>query len=148
MNLEKYEIIKGPGNYYYEFYSEGPKGRIKKIVRFTSLTEYGADYYNLFLGDWLGAENTASDTSVSNNDDRQKILATVATIVVHFTSRFPGAIIFAEGSTPARTRLYQMGITIHWSEINEDFDLHGFRLNKWERFHKGRNYEAFLLRRK
>ena len=43
MNLEKYEIIKGPGDSYYEFYSEGPKGRIKPIVRFTLLSEYEDD---------------------------------------------------------------------------------------------------------
>jgi hypothetical protein len=148
MNLEKYTIIKGPGDFYYEFFSEGPKGKIRKIVRFTPLTDYEDYYYNLYLGDWLEAEHRASDTSVSNNKDREKVLATVASIVFHFTALMPQAIIFAQGSTASRTRLYQIGITSHWSEINEDFDLHGFRQDKWERFQRNNNYEAFLLRRK
>jgi hypothetical protein len=148
MNLAKYTIITGPSEFYYEFYSEGPNGRIRKIVRFTPLTEYEDNHYNLYLGDWLEAEGRASDTAVSNNNDRKKILATVASIIVHFTFQKPEAIIFAEGSTPSRTRLYQTGIAAHWSEIDESFDLHGFREGKWERFQKNRSYEAFLLHRK
>jgi hypothetical protein len=66
--------------------------------------------------------------------------------IMNFTVK--EAIIFAEGSTPSRTRLYQMGITAHWPEIDEGFDLQGFRHEKWERFEKNRDYEAFLLRRK
>jgi hypothetical protein len=148
MNLEKYEIIKGPGDFYYEFYSEGPKGRIKKIVRFTLLSEYEDDFYNLFFGDWLEAEDRVSDTSISNNKDTEKILATVASVVVHFTASKPQAVVFAEGSTPARTRLYQIGITAHMFEIDKEFDIHGFREDRWERFQKNKRYEAFLLRRK
>ena len=148
MNLEKYEIIQGPGDSYYEFYSEGPKGRIKKIVRFTLLSEYEDNFYNLFLGDWLESEGRASDTSVSDNKDPEKILATVASIVVHFMASKPQAAIFAQGSTPSRTRLYQIGITAYIREIDKDFDIHGFREDKWERFQKNKRYEAFLLRRK
>jgi hypothetical protein len=148
MHLEKYTIVKGDSDFYYEFYSEGPKGRIKKVVRFMSLTEYENDYYNLYLGDWLEAEDRFSDTVVSNNRDREKILATVAAIVVHFTAEIPHAVIFAEGSTVSRTRLYQMGISANWQIIKEYFDLQGFKEGEWERFQKNRNYEAFLLRRK
>lgn len=148
MNLEKYEILKGDSDFYYEFYSEGPRGKIKKVVRFTPLAEYANDYYNLYLGDWLEREDRLSDTIVSNNMDREKILNTVAAIVLHFTAHIRDAIIFAEGSTASRTRLYQMGISANWQEINEYFDLHGFKEGKWERFQKNRNYEAFLLRRK
>jgi hypothetical protein len=148
MDLDKYAIIKGPDDFNYEFYSVGPNGRIKKIVRFTALADYEDDYFNLYLGDWLEVEHRASDTSVSNNEDRDKVLATVASIVVHFTSLMPQAAIFAKGSTPSRTRLYQIGITSHWSEIREDFDVQGFRQTIWERFQRNRNYEAFLLRRK
>ncbi|HET6256443.1 MAG TPA: hypothetical protein VFE32_20375 [Puia sp.] len=148
MHLEKYTIVKGGSDFHYEFYSEGPKGRIKKVVRFVSLTEYENDYYNLYLGDWLEAEDRFSDTVISNNRDREKILATVAAIVVHFTAAIPHAVIFAEGSTASRTRLYQMGISANWQIIKEYFDLQGFKEGEWERFQKNRNYEAFLLRRK
>jgi hypothetical protein len=148
MHLEEYTAVKGDSDFSYEFYSEGPKGRIKKIVRFTPLTGYGNDYYNLYLGDWLEAEDRLSDTVVSNNMDREKVLATVAAIVVDFTAAIPHAVIFAEGNTPSRNRLYQMGISANWQVIDEYFDLHGFKDDKWERFQKNRNYESFLLRRK
>jgi hypothetical protein len=72
----------------------------------------------------------------------------VASITVHFTASKPQAVIFARGSTPSRTRLYQIGITAHIHEIHKDFDIHGFRKDKWERFQKNSKYEAFLLRRK
>ena len=148
MHLEEYTAVKGDSDFSYEFYSEGPKGRIKKIVRFTPLTGYGNDYYNLYLGDWLEAEDRLSGTVVSNNMDREKVLTTVAAIVVDFTASIPHAVIFAEGNTPSRNRLYQMGISANWQVINEYFDLHGFKDDKWERFQKNRNYESFLLRRK
>ena len=148
MHLEEYTIVKGESDFYYEFYSEGPRGRIRKIVRFMPLTGTGNDYYNLYLGDWLEAEDRFSDTVVSNNMDREKVLATVAAIVVDFTAAIPHAVIFAEGNTPSRNRLYQMGISANWQIISEYFDLHGFKDDKWERFQKNRNYEAFLLRRK
>src|SRR6185312_12300902 len=119
MHLEKYTAVKGDSDFYYEFYSEGPKGRIRKIVRLMSLTEYGNDYYNLYLGDWLEAEDRFSDTVVSNNMDREKILATVAAIVVDFTAAIPHAVIFAEGNTALRNRLYQMGISANWRDFRK-----------------------------
>ncbi len=145
MHLEEYTAVKGDSDFSYEFYSEGPKGRIKKIVRFTPLTGYGNDYYNLYLGDWLEAEDRLSDTVVSNNMDREKVLATVAAIVVDFTGCNPAMpLLLPEGNYPtSRNRLYQMGISANWQVIDEYFDLHGFKDDKRERFQKNRNYESF-----
>ena len=80
------------------------------------------------------------------NNDRQKILATVASTVIAFIKYHPGAIIYAEGSIPSRTRLYQMGITAYWHEITKQFDILGFRLENWEPFQPGRSYEAFAVK--
>ena len=89
-----------------------------------------------------------NDTIASNNDDRDKVLATVAGAVVDFMEDHPGAILYAEGSTPARTRLYQMGISKFWDEISEDFKIDGFANGGWKPFTKGENYESFLLKLK
>jgi hypothetical protein len=75
-------------------------------------------------------------------------LATVATIVDIFTRPFDDVTIVAEGSTPARTRLYQMGIVAHYQEIEILFHIYGFINNEWQPFKKGVNYEAFAVRRK
>jgi hypothetical protein len=76
------------------------------------------------------------------------VLATVASTVIAFTNRFPAVRILIEGSTIARTRLYQMAITVHLEEISQDFDIQGFINGHWEIFHRGRNYSAFLIARK
>ncbi|MCU0440570.1 MAG: hypothetical protein MUC49_21965 [Raineya sp.] len=50
----------------YEFISEGPKGKIKKIVQFT---ETGTDdVYNLAFGDYNEETKSIDDLAVTNND--------------------------------------------------------------------------------
>jgi hypothetical protein len=56
--------------------------------------------------------------------------------------------IFATGSTPARTRRYQMGITSLWNEISIDFDVYGFKDGSWQVFQSNGDYDAFLVKRK
>jgi hypothetical protein len=54
-----------------------------------------------------------------------------------------------EGSTPARTRLYQMGIAKYYQEISEVFDIQGLTENNgWGAFQIGNNYLALLASRK
>lgn len=85
---------------------------------------------------------------VTNNSDQQKVLATVASIVLDFTTKFPDVLVYAKGSTPARTRLYQMGIRVHFRQVESVLFIYGYRNNGWELFQPRVNYEAFLARRK
>ena len=132
----------------FEFVSEGPKGRIKKRVIF-QLSEDTEGMYNLAFGDVDSKTNQIDDLAVTNNNDRHKVLATVASIVDLFITKYPHAIVHAKGSTPARNRLYRMGISNNFEEINEDFYVYGL-LNdkKWSLFEKNKNYSAFLIIRK
>lgn len=100
------------------------------------------------FGDWNEELGRIDDKVVTNNGDKQKVLATVAASVIHFMSRHPNACVFAIGSTPARTRLYQMGIRDHLMEITFKFSIKGFSQGGWEPFKPGRNYEAFLIMNK
>ncbi len=147
MNLPKYPVIVSDDLLVYEFFSEGPRGLIKKGVFYTRI---GNDLYNLGFGDWIEALRELDDTSRTNNRDRDKVLAlrTVASTAIAFTNRFPTVRIFVEGSTTARTRLYQIGIGHNLEEISEDFDVQGFTGKEWEEFQRGRNYMAFLISRK
>jgi hypothetical protein len=129
----------------YEFTSIGPKGAIKKIVRFT---EIDAHIFNLGFGDLDIETGEINDLNVTNNNDSRKILATVAAAIHDFTLQYPGVWIFAKGSSLSRTRLYRMGITNHWDQIDSDFELFGLTEIEWERFEKRREYDAFLIRRK
>lgn len=148
MNLERYDFVKKSENFYYEFYSEGPNGSIKKVVQFHRIEGYHVPIFNLAFGDWNETILRIDDRITSNNHDKVKVLATVAAIVIQFTEENTERIIFAEGSTFSRTRLYQINIARFWEEIEPAFDIEGLINNKWEKFQRSRNYEAFLLKRK
>lgn len=60
----------------------------------------------------------------------------------------PRSVIVAKGSTPARTRLYQMGISQFWSEIAALFEIKGFKDGSWHAYERGKNFEAFFLVKK
>lgn len=145
MNLPKYPVEADYDLQYYQFLSEGSIGRIRKVVLYESL---GHNYFNLAFGDWNEELRKIDDSRRTNNGDRDKVLATVAFTALDFTNQFPNARIAIEGSTPARTRLYQMGIANNLLEINENFDIYGLFDGQMEPFQRGRNYEAFLIKRK
>ena len=150
MRLKGYEYEAKRSYRQYDFYSEGPKGRIRKAIQYEFLQSAdGIDYYNLGFDDYLEEEDDINDLSINDNQDRDKILTTVAFTALEFTSHYPNCKIFAKGSTPPRTRLYQMGISKHYTEISELFDIQG-RIGpfNWEPFKTGQNYEAFLAKRK
>jgi hypothetical protein len=145
MKHAKYPIKVDAEHYMYEFFSEGPRGSVKKTVIYSQIED---DLFNLAFGDWNEKLNRLDDSSRTNNGDRDKVLATVASTALDFTDRFPHVEIFTEGSTTARTRLYQMGIGNNLEEICENFVIQGYRNKEWEHFQRGRNYEAFLIKRK
>ncbi len=110
MNLERYEYYTNETFLDFEFASEGPKGKIKKVVRYSPQNANGITYFNLGFGDLNKETGKIDDFAISNNKDRDKILATVAATVLEFTDHFPDVMVYAKESTLARTRLYQMGI--------------------------------------
>lgn len=146
MNLDKYSTIATDEYKFFEFYSEGPKGRIRKVVIYRKPIGGHGSIFNLAFGDWDEEHQSLNDRVASNNNDRQKILATVASTVLEFFRHYSDAVVYAEGSTPSRTRLYQMGISANLSEITQWLEVYGFRLGNWERFRLGRNYEAFAVK--
>ena len=85
----------------------------------------------------------------SNNHDAEKVLATVARAVIQFTNIYLDAFIVAEGSTPSRTRRYQMGINKFWEEIEPDFKVFGLSKDGgFEPFRSGKNYAGFGVQEK
>jgi hypothetical protein len=145
MNLDHYTFFTTDFQDYV-FYSEGPKGRIKKVVRYRRI-ESDPITYNLAFGD-ENENGVVSDTVVSNNRDRDTVLSTVANTINAFCDHFGDHFIYAEGSTAARTRLYQMGIGRLWEDISMDFDVWGYKDGSWQNFRINVNYEAFLVKRK
>jgi hypothetical protein len=148
MDIREYAYKKYDKLWMYEFISEGPKGKIRKIVEFIPFNYYGRICFNLFLGDWNEEINSADELIISNNQDSLKVLVTVAKIVLEFTNSMPGAIVHIKGNSPSRTRLYQIGITKYWIDISALFTVVGYYNNKWQFFLKNVNYDAFMVYRK
>ncbi len=61
---------------------------------------------------------------------------------------YPNAMVFATGSTKARTRLYRIGISNNLAEIQKDFDVYGLVDNGWQQFDKKTEFRAFLVTKK
>jgi len=147
MKLERYPYFASNDFKNYIFYSNGPKGQIKKGVRFSKMNN-NPIMYNLAFGDIAEGTDVIDDMAVSNNNDRDLVLATVANTIFDFTNNYGNHYIFAIGSTSVRTRLYQMGIVGLWNEISIDFDVYGFKDGSWHTFQENVNYKAFLVKRK
>lgn len=147
MNKPKYQYKSEDQFFHFEFVSEGPKGSIKKLVEYSPTgTE---NVYNLSFGDFDEEFNRINDSSITNNGDSGKVLATVASTVYAFINKYPKAWVFATGSNAVRTRLYRIGITNNLADISLDFAVLGYTENGiWEEFIKDRVYEAFLITKK
>lgn len=145
MYLDKYPFVKIQEYHRYEFNSKGPKGTNRKIVEYDSIYLQPFPIFNLCFGDLNALTDELDDIIVTNNNDRKKILSTVAATVLELIRERPDAIIRAKGSTPAGTRLYQMGIGLIWDEIKEEMDLFGQIKGRWHKFTKGINYDALTL---
>ncbi|MFC6223972.1 DUF6934 family protein [Hymenobacter artigasi] len=144
MKLPRYNTKADELQTTFEFISEGPKGRIPKLVQFgeTNLK----DFYNLAFGDKNLLTGELDDLAVSNNGDSDKVLATVVDTVYAFCYRYPEAWVFAAGSTPARTRLYRMGLNRFYDEAVDTFIVYGLLNDEWEEFRRQVDYTGFAVR--
>jgi hypothetical protein len=147
MNTDKYLVVIGATSMVYEFVSEGSKGNILKLVIYSQTHLH--NFYNLGFGDKDAITGDIDDTVITNNGDSEKVLATVAATLYTFTDKFPEAMVFASGSTSARTRLYRIGISNNLDAINADFEIFGLsKDNNWVKFEKRKDFDAFLVKRK
>ncbi|MCS3800729.1 hypothetical protein [Niastella sp. OAS944] len=105
MNYDAYtDIREGRNLNTFEFVSIGKNGAIPKCVFFVPTP---IPYvYNLAFGNVLD-DGEIDDTTVSDNGDRNKILATLAKVIDQYTRKYPERQIFFQGSTKERTRLYR-----------------------------------------
>lgn len=146
MKLPRYELKAEQSLMVFEFISEGPKGQIPKLIKFSETTLKG--FYNLAFGDKNNETGDIDDAVVSNNGDSEQVLATVVSAVYAFTAVENDVWVYATGSTKSRTRLYRMGITKYIDEVKQDFLVFGLRNGEWENFEAAVEYTAFVVRRK
>jgi hypothetical protein len=144
MDQPKYEY-KRTNELHFDFISVGKKGEIHKRVTFIEL-QYG--FFNMGLGD-LNPETAEVDYfSVSDNGDRNTILATVSEIIESFFELYPSHTIYFKGTSNSRTRLYQIAINHFYDELSERFHILGELDDKMTRFKRNTNYKSFLILKK
>ena len=146
MKLPRYELKAEKTLMVFEFISEGKRGRISKLIKFSETTLNG--FFNLAFGDKDLVTGEINDTIVTDNGDSEQVLATVVSAVYSFTDKNKDAWVYATGSTKARTRLYRSGISKYFAEVKKDFLVYGLLDGEWHSFHKNVDYTAFLVRRK
>ena len=82
-----------------------------------------------------------------------KVLETVAQIEKIFSDQYPKRKIFVTGSDVARTRQYQIKISLFYQLIADLFEIEGvvmenFQIISREPFRHRVNYNGFILTRK
>lgn len=146
MNLPRYHYSTESEAELFRFVSADTKGSIQKLVVYSRMAQ--DEVYNLAFGDYNETTESIDDSVTTNNNDSRKVLATVAATVYDFFQFHPAAFVYITGSTPSRTRLYQMGIAIYLETLHQDFQIFGLMHDNWQVFEKGKNFEAFLIRRR
>lgn len=150
MKYEKYTELLVTSDYLeYEFASIGPKGTVVKFIQFTNTED--KKIVNLAFGN-KKADGSIDDMARDDNKDRNKILATVVTVLKIFFDKYPNKCVYLTGSTSSRTRLYRMAITLNMEELSSDFEIVGTLSDNDVYnnvpFKKGVNYFGFLVRPK
>ncbi|GAB2634456.1 hypothetical protein GCM10027035_29430 [Emticicia sediminis] len=128
----------------FSFESRG-KRNIEKRVIFQKLSI--DNYYQLALVD-VKQDGKFDDKIISNNGDRNKVLATVFQILNYFLTIYPNVIVLFAGSTDSRTRLYQIALSSEYEKASILFNISGFYNNSFETFVKNKTYEAFAISKK
>ena len=150
MHLPSYAIMEISDDHStYKFVSEGPKGEIVKVIVFSEFFP-GGNIYNMALADVLN-DDRISDTNISNNSDIRKIFATVARVVMEYTSIYTERTIFFQGSDEEgqRTSVYHRAISQYHHFLENDFDIEGITTDEVkETFNPKGRYEVFLVKRK
>ncbi|MCY7349654.1 MAG: hypothetical protein LH606_03180 [Cytophagaceae bacterium] len=144
MNLERYDVTFSPDFTEFQFYSEGRRGRVRKVVRFDPLPS--PNTYNLAFGDEDPVTGMVDYTATTDNGDTRKVLVTVAAIVLVFLRSKPGEAVFAQGSTASRDGLYRINLSRHLNQLPVHLEALGRLGADWEPFAPNKKYDGLLLR--
>ncbi|MFN8429136.1 MAG: hypothetical protein U0V04_04090 [Spirosomataceae bacterium] len=146
MKIPCYDFESSPDGLRFEFDSISDRKKIRKVVEFTPLPQ-NPEIFNLGFGD-MKNDGTIDDLIVSNNQDMEKVLATIIQIIFEFFKTRTGKIILILGSTASRSRLYQIVIAKNITEMNDILLVKGIRNGEVEDFVSEVNYEGFFIKMK
>lgn len=143
MKQKYYKYLSDEECLWFEFESVSKQKTVKKVIVYSPFQD-NIDIFNLGLVDEL-EDGSYSDKTVTNNDDMPKVMATVIRTLLRFFEKYPTKMVYIEGSTLERTRLYQIIIAREISEIEKTFTVYGLLDSVAEHFQKNQNYNAFVV---
>lgn len=143
MRNKFYNYLAKDDSLWFEFKSISEKKTVKKIVIFSPIGE-DSYLYNLTLVDAF-TDGSYNDSSITNNEDMPKVIATVIQILCSFFKKYPHKSVYIEGSSPSRTRLYRIIIAKELSEIEKVFGIYGVINDSLEDFEKNKNYTGLII---
>lgn len=144
MNHKPYELQFNDDCTRFQFQSIGKRGIFEKVVLITQLS--GA-VYNLSLLDYDPTNEGYDDSSTTDNGDMQIVLATVISAIKIFTDAYSDRLIYFEGSTPSRTRLYQISIAKFYHSLKNHFNIYGRKNEIWMDFEPNITFDSFLIQK-
>jgi hypothetical protein len=143
MSLNPYPIESDENRLIFRFQSISSIKTIQKVILFIPLKS-NPDVYNLALCD-VDELGELRDDVKSNNDDLERVMATVILTIETFLETNPTKKVFFKGNTQSKTRLYQITINHIFETISHKFYIEGVKVNLIEPFIKNKNYEAFII---
>lgn len=157
MDYPKYDLTGSTDSTIFEFTSSGVNGYISKAIKYT--VTKNADIVNLGFGDKINIDEEngtfdIDDVNITDNGDRNIVLATVANATYSYTELYPTKYVFFSGSCDVRTRLYRMAISNNFDELIKTFHIFGVLYNKETGIYSNVNFSSntdfvgFLIKRR
>jgi hypothetical protein len=140
---EAYNLYPSNDNTFFIFESEGPKGKVTKIIEFSYIDD---DIWNLGFGDWQ--KEGISDTVVTNNQDIVKVMNTVAKTVYIFLNQYPNSTIIIKPVDEKRNKLYNTIFQRHIKVIELSFDVKGYIKGRIEPYSPLKIYDILQIKLK
>jgi hypothetical protein len=149
MNEPAYPLLISTDALIYKFDSVSDQRLIHKAIEFSAFPT-NAIFYNLALVD-IEDDGTTNDLVISNNQDMNRVMATVFKAMRLFFDKYPNKLVYFRGSdeTGLRTRLYRVLISRELEEATKMFVIYG-QLSEYsyEEFSPNRPYIAFIFQLK
>lgn len=146
MKYEVYKDINITDDYsIFDFVSAGRNGNVPKRIEFTPTDIPG--FFNLAFGD-IDENGEIDDYSITNNGDRNKVLATVAYAVEIYVNNYPDRWVYFKGSTLERTRLYRMAIGLNLEELSLKFEIYAEQNEGIVEFQRNTEATGLLVKKK
>lgn len=112
---------QGGLSHQYWFVSFGRR-KVIKCVQLDALVDTEG-HYNLCLYDYDEKYCVLSDTVISNNGDVQRVFVTIAYCLSHFFKQNVKALVFFEGNSASRNRLYRIQINKYRHLWEEEYEV-------------------------